>query len=148
MIARDPRQPSEELLYHPRCLLRQRRSSPDAHRDQPHSRCPMFEDSLVESAALLRTHNRWPAVVSITAQLGVAALILTIPLLHPEVLPMPHILPATLMPPHAPLPPPTPIQLETQASAAASAPATPTPVRTSSLLRDLLHPTGPAVVAP
>jgi len=108
----------------------------------------MFEDSLVESAALLRTHNRWPAVVSITAQLGVAALILTIPLLHPEVLPMPHILPATLMPPHAPLPPPPPIQLETQASAAASAPATPTPVRTSSLLRDLLHPTGPSVVAP
>ena len=72
----------------------------------------MFEDSLVESAALLRTHNRWPAVVSITAQLCAAALILTIPLLHPEVLPMPHILPATLAPPRAPVPPPPPIHLE------------------------------------
>ena len=109
----------------------------------------MFEDSLVESAALLRTHNRWPAVVSITAQLCAAALILTIPLLHPEVLPMPHILPATLAPPRAPVPPPPPIHLEPRAAAsAASAPAAPIAVQTTSLFRDLIHPTGPAVDAP
>src|SRR6202012_52471 len=67
----------------------------------------MFEDSLVESAALLRTRNRWPAVVSITVQLCAAAIILTIPLLHPEILPMPHLVSATLKPP-APIPPPPP----------------------------------------
>ncbi|HEY2340900.1 MAG TPA: energy transducer TonB [Steroidobacteraceae bacterium] len=109
----------------------------------------MFEDSLVESAALLRTHNRWPAVISITAQLCAAALILTIPLLHPELLPMPHILPATLAPPRAPAPPPPPIHLEPRAAASmASAPAAPTAAQTTSLFRDLIHPTGPAVDAP
>src|SRR6185437_9098544 len=75
----------------------------------------MFEDSLVESAALLRTRNRWPAAVSITAQLCALAVILTIPLLHPEVLPMPHILSARLAPPLAPVPPPPLIHLETRA---------------------------------
>jgi len=109
----------------------------------------MFEDSLVESAALLRTHNRWPAVVSITAQLCAAALILTIPLLHPEVLPMPHILPATLLPPRAPVPPPPPIHLEARpAAAATNAPAAPIALRTTPLFRDLIQPTGPAVDAP
>jgi protein TonB len=109
----------------------------------------MFEDSLVESAALLRTHNRWPAVVSITAQLCAVALILTVPLLHPEVLPMPHILPATLAPPRAPAPPPPPIHLEARPSAsAASTPAAPNTIRTTSLFRDLIYPTGPAVDAP
>jgi protein TonB len=109
----------------------------------------MFEDSLVESAAVLRTHNRWPALVSITAQLCAAALILTIPLLHPEVLPMPHILAATLAPPRAPVPPPQPIHLEPRAaSAATSAPAAPIAVQTTSIFRDLIHPTGPAVDAP
>ena len=108
----------------------------------------MFEDSLVESAALLRTHNRWPAVVSITAQLCAAALILTIPLLHPEVLPMPHILPATLATPHAPVQPP-PIHLEARSSAATtSAPTAPVAIQTTSIFRDLIHPTGTAVDAP
>jgi len=108
----------------------------------------MFEDSLVESAALLRTHNRWPAVVSIAAQLCAAALILTIPLLHPEILPMPHILPATLAPPHAPAPPP-PIHLEPHTPAAAtSAPTAPVAIQTTSIFRDRLLPTGPAVNEP
>jgi protein TonB len=108
----------------------------------------MFEDSLVESAALLRTHNRWPAIVSITAQLCAAALILTIPLLHPEVLPMPHLLPATLAPPRAPVPPPQPIHLEPRATATTSAPAAPNIIRRAPLVPTLLHPTGPAVEAP
>jgi protein TonB len=108
----------------------------------------MFEDSLVESAALLRTHNRWPAIVSITAQLSAATLILTLPLLHPELLPMPHILPATLATPPAPLPPPQPIHLRplpaTSTTAASPAPAAPH----TAIFRDLLHAPGPAVDAP
>jgi len=109
----------------------------------------MFEDSLVESAALLRTHNRWPALVSITAQLCAAALILTIPLLHPETLPMPHILPATLAPPRPPAPPPPLIRVEPRAATtAASAPTAPIAVQTTPIFRDILHPTGPAVDAP
>ena len=110
----------------------------------------MFEDSLVESAALLRTHNRWPAIVSITAQLCAAALILTIPLLHPEVLPMPHILPATLVPPRAPVPPPPPVHIEARstASAATSPRAVPVAVQTTSMFSDRIHSTGPAIDAP
>lgn len=109
----------------------------------------MFEDSLVESATLLRTHNRWPAVVSITAQLCGAALILTIPLLHPETLPMPHILPATLAPPRAPVPPPPLIRVEPRAATtASSASSAPVLVQTIPLGPSLLHPTGPTVDAP
>jgi len=63
----------------------------------------MFEDSLVESAALLRTHNRWPALFSITTQSAVAVLILSLPLLHPELIGKPHAIPATLVPPHLPV---------------------------------------------
>jgi protein TonB len=108
----------------------------------------MFEDSLVESAAVLRTHNRWPAVVSITAQLCAATLILTIPLLHPEVLPMPHILPTTLAPPRPPAPAPL-IHLEPRrAATTTSAPVAPVAVQTTSMFRDLIHPTGPAIDAP
>jgi periplasmic protein TonB len=109
----------------------------------------MFEDSLVESAALLRTHNRWPAVVSITAQLCAVAVILTIPLLHPEVLPLPHILSATLAPPPAPKPPPPPIHLEPRTAAAStSAPTAPITLQATPQFTTLIHPTGPAIDAP
>lgn len=108
----------------------------------------MFEDSLVESAALLRTHNRWPAVVAITTQCAIAVLIVSLPLLHPELLPMPHILPATLAPPRAPVPPPPPIHIEARPAAASSTPAAPNTVSTASLIRDIIHPTGVAVDAP
>lgn len=109
----------------------------------------MFEDSLVESAALLRTHNRWPAVVSITAQLCAAALILTVPLLRPEILPMQRILPATLVPPRPPAPVPPPIRLEPRAIAArTSAPAVPETAQPTSLIRDFLQTTGVAVENP
>jgi len=109
----------------------------------------MFEDSLVESAALLRTHNRWPAVVSITAQLCAVAVILAIPLLHPEVLPIPHIISATLAPPPAPPPPAPPIHLETRAATAPpSAPIAPVASEATSIVRDFIHPTGAAVDAP
>lgn len=108
----------------------------------------MFEDSLVESAALLRTHNRLPALLSITAQCAVAVLIVSFPLLHPELLPMPHVLPAVLAPPRAPAPPPPPIRIETRLLPATSAPAAPVAVLMTPLTPTLLHPTGPAVEAP
>lgn len=109
----------------------------------------MFEDSLVESAALLRTRNRWPALLSTTAQICAAALILTLPLLHPEVLPMAHILPATLAPPRAPVPPP-PVHVRPQLSNAAATHviSTPSDTQPRRIFQDLLHPTGPVVDAP
>jgi periplasmic protein TonB len=70
----------------------------------------MFEDSLVESAALLRTRNRWPALFSITTQCAIALLIVSLPLLHPELIQMPHSIPAILVPPHLPAPAP-PVEL-------------------------------------
>jgi protein TonB len=105
----------------------------------------MFEDSLVESAALLRKHNRLPALVSITAQCAIAVLIVSLPLLHPELLPMPHVLPATLAPPRAPAPP---IRVETRSSPATSAPAAPIAIVMTPLAPTLLQLTGPAVEAP
>lgn len=109
----------------------------------------MFEDSLVESAALLRTRNRWPALLSITAQCAVAVAIVSLPLLHPEVLPIPRILPATLAPPRPPVPPPPIVHLEARPAAApTSAPAAPLTTQTTQIFRNPIHPTGPAVDAP
>lgn len=108
----------------------------------------MFEESLVESAALLHTRNRWPAVLSLSAQLFAAALILTLPLLHPELLPAGRSLSATLSPPAPPAPPPPPVHLrpasaasQPAASPASNAPSTPA-------LTDLIHVSGPPVEAP
>jgi protein TonB len=62
---------------------------------------------------------------------------------------MPHILPATLAPPRAPVPPPQPIHLEPRpAGAAASTPAAPIAIQTTSIFRDIIHPTGPTVDGP
>ena len=109
----------------------------------------MFEDSLVESAALLRTHNRWPAMLSLTAQCAVAVLIGSLPLLHPELLPTHSILPATLTPPRPPAPPPPPVHLAARpATAANAAPAAPNSAPATPLFRDLIHSAGPAVDAP
>jgi protein TonB len=108
----------------------------------------MFEESLVESAALLRSRNRWPAVLSFTAQCAAAAIIVSLPLLHPELLPMPHIFPATLATPRPPVPPPPPIHIEARSSAASSTPAAPSPIRTTALGRPLIRPAGPTIEAP
>jgi protein TonB len=87
----------------------------------------MFEKSLVESAALLRTHNRWPALLSIALQFSAAALILSLPLLHPELLPLPRLLPATIAPPRPPAPPPL-VHLTEQPASAKPSLTTPAPL--------------------
>lgn len=107
----------------------------------------MFEDSLVESAALLRTHNRWPALLSLAAQLLAAAVVLSLPLLHPEALPLARSLSATLAPPRPPVPPPPRVHLRPQPLSAAAALSAPQSSGTP-LLRPLLHPSGPPIDAP
>ena len=46
----------------------------------------MFEESLVESTGLIRNRNRWPAVISIATQAALTAILISIPMLHPEIL--------------------------------------------------------------
>lgn len=62
----------------------------------------MFEDSLLESAALLRSRNRWPALLSITAECAVAVFIVSLPLLHPELIRLPSRISVSLASPHFP----------------------------------------------
>jgi protein TonB len=66
----------------------------------------MFVESLVESTPLLRSRNRLPALMSIGTQAVLLALVIAIPLLHPEVLPMAVNRLTTLTPPRPPSPPP------------------------------------------
>jgi len=89
----------------------------------------MFEESLIESTPLLRTHNRLPAIVSFTVQALLAASLIAIPLLHPQILPL-HAPSLSFLPPMprpAPPPPPPP-QLVHLTSGPASAISTPVPV--------------------
>lgn len=91
----------------------------------------MFEGSLVESAALLQSRNRWPAVVSVSIQAMLAAALVSLPLLHPEVLPL-HVPALSLVPP-APRPPehvpqPQPVHVASSANALAT-PTSNTPIR-------------------
>ena len=46
----------------------------------------MFQESLVESSSLLRGRSRWPAVISFGLQVAIAAALVVLPLLHPEIL--------------------------------------------------------------
>jgi protein TonB len=87
----------------------------------------MFQESLVESTPLLRTRNRWPVFVSIAAQTTVLTLAVTIPLLHPEVIPKQALnkldfLPAPRVKP--PTPPPQPVRI-VQTAPPSSAPVAP-----------------------
>ena len=71
----------------------------------------MFEGSLIESTAVLQTRNRWPTVISVAIQALIAATIVAVPLLHPEVIKL-HAPTMTLFapPPRPPQPPPPPPQ--------------------------------------
>lgn len=84
----------------------------------------MFEESLLESAHLLRARNRWPAVASFAVQATLVAAIITVPLLHPDILPL-HAAAFTLTPP-APIPPKPPPPQRVRVEAEASIPAEPT----------------------
>lgn len=106
----------------------------------------MFEDSLVESAAVLRTRNRWPALLSVTAQCAVATLIVSLPLLHPEILPTPRLVPPTFVPLRTPVQPP-PVHLEAHTSAVAMSTPTTSAVDHAPLIR-VIHSDSQAVDAP
>ena len=85
----------------------------------------MFQESLVESTPLLRSRNRWPALISFATQATLVSVLIAIPILHPEVLPTGPIKLSRLDPPPLPHPvPPTPVQpVRVTASAATSIPA-------------------------
>src|SRR5271168_2459876 len=67
----------------------------------------MFEDSLVESrVAVVSAEKRWTAVASAALQISLAAVVIALPLLHPEALPFHIDAPKVLMPliPKPPVP--------------------------------------------
>jgi periplasmic protein TonB len=67
----------------------------------------MFEDSLVESrVAVVSAEKRWTAVASAALQVSLAAVVIALPLLHPEALPFHMDAPKVLMPliPKPPVP--------------------------------------------
>jgi protein TonB len=85
----------------------------------------MFQGSLVESTSLLRGRSRWPAVISFGLQAVIAAVVIVLPLMHPEILSVraPRILVTApwMQPPVVPQPR---VRVETSSSTnAVSAPA-------------------------
>ena len=109
----------------------------------------MFQESLVESTPLLRSHNRWPALISFAAQAALVITLIAIPILHPEVLPTGPIKLSRLDPPPlphtAPPPPPAPVHVSV-AITSSSAPTA--PMQPPSLSRSVLITEAPPVEAP
>jgi protein TonB len=88
----------------------------------------MFEDSLVESrVGPVSASKRWTALVSTSLQFAVAAVVISLPLLHPEALPFHADAPKMLLP-LTPKPPAPVVRIE-RASAASTSLATPSMVR-------------------
>jgi len=87
----------------------------------------MFQDSLVESTPLLRSRNRWPALISFATQAALVSVLVAIPILHPEVLPTGPIKLSRLDPPPLPHPmtPPPPQMVRLTTSDAPSIPSVP-----------------------
>ncbi|HEY5330300.1 MAG TPA: TonB family protein [Acidobacteriaceae bacterium] len=83
----------------------------------------MFEESLLESAHLIRTQSRWPAFASFTLQAAIAATIIIIPILHPEVAPLRAKLLELTAPPPPTQPSPPPPRVHVDASSESTAPA-------------------------
>lgn len=112
----------------------------------------MFEESLVESTALLRTRNRLPALLSLTTQCALAVLILSLPLLHPELIPFPYRTSISLAPPQIPTAPAQPVALPRLLARIAAAPTATAAVDALAETVDCacrnLNLTGPAVDAP
>jgi protein TonB len=79
----------------------------------------MFENALVESAGRLKTQSKFWTLGTFALNAGVLALMILLPLLHPEALPK-TTLAAMLVAP-APPPPPPPVQVAVQPAAPAAA---------------------------
>jgi protein TonB len=100
----------------------------------------MFEESLVESTGLIRSRNRWPTVISIATQAALAAVLISIPMLHPEILSLHAASLAFIAPPPRPAPPPPPpTHVVVATSTTSSAPSAPTapPMSTVSLIHTI-----------
>ena len=102
----------------------------------------MFEKSLIESTAVLQTRNRWPTVISVAIQAAIAATIVAVPLLHPEVIKL-HAPTMTLFapPPHPHEPPPPPpqrVHLAPTNAMSTSAPAAAAPTNAPQITRTFI----------
>jgi len=103
----------------------------------------MFSESLVESTPLLRTRSRLPALVSLAVQGALVAVIIAIPLLHPEVLPTASRKLSTLDPPPNPVPPPPVPRPQVVTATSVPAPTAPsTPSYATTAMRPLIDLTG------
>jgi protein TonB len=110
----------------------------------------MFVESLVESTPLLRNQSRVPALISVAVQCALVALLIAIPILHPEVLQPAHLRLSVLAPPPLPAPKPPPVpRPHVETAVAASAPSAPTPASpVIAVIRGWLAPSTPTVDAP
>src|SRR5271168_627641 len=80
----------------------------------------MFEDSLVESrVAVVSLEKRWTAVASVALQVSLAAVVIAVPLLHPEALPI-HVDAPKVLLPLMPKPPVTVVETERAPSGSTS----------------------------
>jgi len=97
----------------------------------------MFEESLVESTPLLRTGNRWPALISFFIQAAFILALISIPIFHPEIVHLRTPSLAFIAPPPRPAQPPPPperIHVTTSSNASTlSAPAA-APMSTTRLI--------------
>ena len=82
----------------------------------------MFEESLVESTPLLRTGNRWPALISLGTQAAFIIALIAIPILHPEVVQLHAPKLSFIALPPRPIPAPPPPQLMHVVTTTTSAP--------------------------
>src|SRR5580692_5614956 len=111
-------------------------------------RCLMFEGTLVESRGLVASGTqRWTALGSMTIQLAVAGLLLAIPLVRPEVLPVLSVAPQVELP--LPVKPPVPlIQQVRTAGGPASAMSAPAAAVPASATQRFLFPRPGTAVDP
>jgi protein TonB len=102
----------------------------------------MFQESLVESTPLLRSHNRWPALISFATQAALVSALIAIPILHPEVLPPGPIKLSRLDPPPLPRatpPPQPPVHISiARIAAAPSAPLQPPTITRPTVIGEAL----------
>jgi protein TonB len=103
----------------------------------------MFEESLLESSHLIRTQSRWPAFASFGLQAAIAAVIVIVPILHPEVVPL-HakllVITAPPLPTTPPPPPPKPVHVEASAATSPSMPEPAAPTQ-APLIQTRIDPT-------